>query len=443
MRTSWIGPRGRNILHVGSWSLAAKAAAAANLFLPIPFVLADLGPAQFGVWVTLVSLTTLAGFLDFGFSNGAMNLIAAAHARGSASEVATIVREAILALSRIAVWLVLPVLAALAIVPWHHLFGLPETLSGECRGAVAAILLSILAAIPLDLSYRAQLGLRVGQKTFRWQAIGQLAAMASVIGLAKLHAPLAVLTTAAVAAPTLASLANTHLLLRHESVRNAPLLDSAQRARVRRNIQGEGVMFFVLQLAAALAFTSDLVLISSFRGPEEAGHYAIAQRLFSVIPLAFSLIWAPLWPTYRHSLAVGDQRWAMRTLSRSVVLAISLSSVAALTIALGFHDIVGLWVRAPFAMSGLLIAGFAAWAVTESAGTAIATFLNAASVLKFQLVTACVFAVACVTGKVLAISHGYVEVVPWVTLATYLSLSMLPFLLYRRRIFASVFQRKY
>jgi len=134
MRTSWIGPRGRNILHVGSWSLAAKAAAAANLFLPIPFVLADLGPAQFGVWVTLVSLTTLAGFLDFGFSNGAMNLIAAAHARGSASEVATIVREAILALSRIAVWLVLPVLAALAIVPWHHLFGLPETLSGECPG---------------------------------------------------------------------------------------------------------------------------------------------------------------------------------------------------------------------------------------------------------------------------------------------------------------------
>jgi O-antigen/teichoic acid export membrane protein len=74
----WMGPRGRRILHTSAWSMVAKLAAAANLFLTVPFVLRTLGPAQFGAWATLVSLVMFAGFLDFGFGNGTMNLIAAA-----------------------------------------------------------------------------------------------------------------------------------------------------------------------------------------------------------------------------------------------------------------------------------------------------------------------------------------------------------------------------
>ena len=40
----WVGPRGRRILHTGAWSMVAKIAAAANLFLTVPFVLHALGP---------------------------------------------------------------------------------------------------------------------------------------------------------------------------------------------------------------------------------------------------------------------------------------------------------------------------------------------------------------------------------------------------------------
>src|SRR6476620_1916650 len=121
---SVIGHRGRHILHVGSWSLVSKVAAAANLFLPIPFVHAALGAERFGVWATLVSLTILVGFLDFGFSNGAMNLVAAAHAKDSAREVGNIVREAIKALSLIAATLAVAALIVLPLLPWHQLFSM-------------------------------------------------------------------------------------------------------------------------------------------------------------------------------------------------------------------------------------------------------------------------------------------------------------------------------
>lgn len=84
-----------------------------------------------------------------------------------------------------------------------------------------------------------------------------------------------------------------------------------------------------------------------------------------------------------------------------------------------------------------------AWCVVEAAGTALATFLNAASVLRYQLATACVFAAICLSGKVWVVARIDVALVPWVTVASYCLASALPFLWFGRRIIASAFAKKY
>jgi O-antigen/teichoic acid export membrane protein len=216
-----------------------------------------------------------------------------------------------------------------------------------------------------------------------------------------------------------------------------------ERANIARRIRDEGILFFGLQLTAALAFSADLPLIAAFRGPAEAGTYAIVQRLFSVIPLALSLIWAPLWPIYRQALAAGDHQWVKRTLRHSLKSAVALATIGAAVLAIGFDPITGLWVHKPLVVGGVLLAGFSAWCVVEAAGTALATFLNAASVLRYQLVTACVFATICLVGKVLAITHLGIAWVPWVTVVTYCFASVLPFLWFGRRIFSDAFTRTY
>lgn len=439
----WIGHRGRNILHTGGWSLAAKVCTAANLFISIPFVLSAIGTEQFGAWATLVSLVAFAGFLDFGFGNGAMNLLAAAHGRNSPAEVATILHEGRRALLRIALWLAVIALIALPLVSWHRMLGMPDSMSSASRNAVAAVLFSIVLAVPLNLANRVQLGLGRGDRAFRWQAIGQLATLAMVIVLARTHASLTTLTAAAVATPLLASVANTCSVWRDPAIATASPMAGPERTEIARRIRGEGILFFGLQLSAILAFSVDLPLISAFRGPAEAGTYAIVQRLFSVVPLALSLIWAPLWPIYRQALATGDHQWVKRTLRRSLGFAIALAAIGAAVLAFGFDPITGVWVRKPLVVGGVLLAGFSAWCIVEAAGTALATFLNAASVLRYQLVTACVFATICLLGKAWAITHLGIAWVPWVTVVTYCMASVLPFVWFGRRIFADAFTRTY
>lgn len=440
---TWIGSRGRKIVHTGIWSLIAKGCAAANLFISVPFVLRALGPEQFGAWVTLVSLVTFAGFLDFGFGNGTMNLIAAAHGRQSKEEVATILHESRRVLRGVAMRLAAVAIVAIPFVPWQHMLGMPESASAQSRTAAAIVLFSVILAVPLNLANRVQLGLGRGDRAFRWQAIGQLATLAAVISLASTHASLTVLTAAAVSTPLLASIANTYGLWREPTLATTSTASTEERLVLGRQIRREGLMFFLLQLTAAMAFSADLPLISIFRGPEEAGTYAIVQRLFSVIPLALSLVWAPLWPIYRQALATGDHHWVMRTLRHSLISAIVLAMACSVVLALGFDRIVSLWVNRPLLVAGTMLAGFALWCIFEAAGTAISTLLNAASSMRFQLITSCTFAVICFSGKIWVVADFGVMWIPWVTVVTFFLVNVLPLLWFRKQIFSSVFARKY
>lgn len=425
-----VGARGRNILHTGAWSFFAKAAATANLFLCVPFVLSALGPEEFGAWATLVSVVAFAGFLDFGFGNSTMNLVAAAHGRGQADEVKTLVREGQRTLAQVAIALAALMMLLLVCVPWHRVLGLHPDMTENARWASATVLFAIVLAVPLNLATRIQLGLGRGDHAFRWQAVGQLSALCLVIILALANASLPALTAAAVLAPLLGSLGNTISLFRDPAMTGA----AARRPELARAIRNEGALFFVLQLAAALAFSADLPLISSLCGSVAAGEYSIIQRVFSVVPLTLSLLWTPLWPTYRHALASGHHEWVTRTLRRSVVAAVCFAAGMGSIIFVGFDQITGLWLKREIGVGSTLLAGFAIWVVLEAGGTALATFLNAASVVRYQVVIAIVFATTCLAGKALVLAHIGMSAIPWVTAATYATISLIPTFILRRRL---------
>jgi O-antigen/teichoic acid export membrane protein len=438
----WMGPRGRRILHTGAWSLVAKGAAAANLFLTVPFVLHALGPAQFGAWATLVSLVIFAGFLDFGFGNGTMNLIAAAHGRGANAEISIVMREGFRTLLWIAFWLAVVILIAVPLVPWYLLLGMPQTMADSSRAAVAAVLLSIVFAVPLNLANRVQLGLGRGDRTFRWQAVGQSLATVVVIALTKAGGTLAVLTAAAVATPLCASMANTITLWR-DPVMAPGRTNIPRQPAIARRIRSEGLSFFVLQLAAALAYSADLPLISALRGPTEAGTYAIVQRLFSIVSVGLSLVWAPLWPIYRHALAAGDHKWVARTFYRSAVFATAVAALVGLVLAFGFHGIVRIWLHRAIPASELLLTGFALWCVVDAFGTALGTFLNAASVLRYQLIFAPIFACVSLTLKAALLEHAEITALPWVAVCCYVLLVLLPIATRAKAIRQKIAHTKY
>ncbi|MGO4501965.1 lipopolysaccharide biosynthesis protein [Dyella sp. 2YAF14] len=437
-----LGPRGLQILRTSFWSLIAKAAAAANLFLSVPFVLHALGQNEFGVWATLVSFIAVSNFLDFGFGNGTMNLVAAARGRDAGPEIPIIVRESQRALFKIAAYVAVIATALGAFMPWHRLLGVPESMEGVARTASFMVLLSVVCAIPLNMANRVQLGLGQGDRAFRWQAAGQLTTLLVVIVVATQHGSLVALTAATVLTPLLASAGNLLYLRRSlPAVSSAPLPAATQDYATR--IRREGLSFFVLQLAASLAFSMDLPLISALRGPSEAGVYALAQRLFSIIPMTLALVWAPLWPTYRHALASGDHRWVYRTFKRSALVAGAYACCVGTVLALAYQPVTSIWLHHPAQASAWLLFGFALACVVDAIGTATSTLLNAASVLRYQLLLAVPFSLVTFTCKAYALTHFGADMLPWITLTVYTLLVLLPLGLRVEHIRETVAQSRY
>ncbi len=439
-----IGTRGRSVLSASAWGLTAKLCAGANLLLSVPFVLRALGQAQFGAWATLVSLVTFAGFLDFGFGNGTMNLVAAAHGRNEHSVVAAVLHESWRVLLGIAAAIAIIATILLPLVPWNRLLGLPTTAAWESRLAIAAVLYSIAIAVPLNLAMRAQLGLGRGERAFRWQAAGQVLAAVLVVMLALFGASLPTLTAAAVATPLIGAAGNTLTLWRDYPASRVDARSArARRKEIAGRIRREGFLFFILQLAAALAFSADLPLVSALRGAAEAGTYAVVQRLFSMIPLCISLVWTPLWPIYRQALAIGDHAWVMRTLRRSCATAIGFAATCAMIFALCFPLISRLWVHHLAPVDRALLAGFVMWCIVEAGATALSTLLNAASVMRFQMITSIIFATICFTGKAMVLSRIGIDGVPWVTALAWCIVNAIAFTCFGHRVFERIATTRY
>lgn len=409
------------MLHGGAWSLVSKVCSTANLLLSVPLVLASLGTERFGVWATIVSLVSFASFLDLGFGNGAMNLIAGARGRGADHEVAAIVQAArrpLLVVSACVAVVGGFAVAALPLADWLRVPAVDRDATRACLGLLVA---AVAAGIPLNLSTRVMLGLGEAATAFRWQAAGQLATLAALALGALLEQGLVPLVGIALTGPLLGPLATT-VLLRRRLAACRVAGSQGLGDRIRR----EGALFFALQLAAAVSFGLDLALITRLQGPESAAGFTIVQRAFSLIPLSLGLLWTPLWPTYRHALAAGHQEWVVRTLRRSLAGAVGFAAVGAAVVAAGLMLASSYAHGRAFDPDLRLVGGFALWIVADAVGSAISTFFNAASIMRYQVVVGLVFAVVCVAAKAWSIEHWGAWSAPWTTLACYLVASLLP-----------------
>lgn len=425
-----ISHRGFRILKTGGWALTAKICAAINLFVCVPFVLEALGQRYFGAWAAVVSVITLSNFLDFGLGNGAMNLIAGAKGGNRPEQISGIIATAYASLLKTTAFLTLSFLA-IPFLPWHRLLGLPVADAGISTASVAIVLFAVVATIPLSLANKLQLGLGIGGKAFRWQAAGQLLTAGTVILLAKSGYGLPALVAGSALIPLSALLMNTREFLKDFPKVDAPLHADSQ---ISRQIRHEGSLFFILQLCAALAFSLDLLLITALSGAEQATTYSIVQRVFSLIPLSLGLFWVSLWPTYREALAANHHHWAFRTFKKSTLLAALYAACFGLLIALLFKPVTTLWIGHTIQASSFLVWGFAAWHVLESIGTSVATLLNAGSIVRYQVFIGCIFALTCLSIKIMILRQHTPEALPWVTAACYLMLSLFPAILLRKRI---------
>src|SRR5205085_8320463 len=99
-----------------------------------------------------------------------------------------------------------------------------------------------------------------------------------------------------------------------------------------RSLLRLGTLFFILQIAVSLAFTSDNVIVAQVVGPQAVTDLSVPARLFSLIPLFLGIALTPLWPAYGEAMARGDKTWVILTLRRSFLATLAIGALGALAL---------------------------------------------------------------------------------------------------------------
>ena len=196
-----------------------------------------------------------------------------------------------------AVAAILLVLFALAypFIDWAGLLHVGSTSSAREVGATLAVTFALFAlGIPLGLAQRAQLAYQEGFAVSLWQAVGTVAGLVGLIVAIRFSAGMTGVALALSGGIAFGAAANyVAFFARRPWLR--PSL-AAFRAKAARIVLRRGMLFFVLQIAAGLAFASDSVVADQVLGPEAAARYSVAQRLFFLPPVIIALATTPLWP---------------------------------------------------------------------------------------------------------------------------------------------------
>jgi O-antigen/teichoic acid export membrane protein len=311
--------------------------------------------------------------------------VAAAEGRDDRDLVARAVSTAFFALLGLAA--VLAVLFALAyrFVPWSSVFNVDGHAARGVGAAAAAFAAGILLSLPLAAVQRTQVGMQETFVASGWQALGSLLALASVLVAVAVGASLPYLVLAVAAAPALALAGNGAQLFfrRHPWLRpEIKRIDGLTGRRLLRI----GALFFVLQLAVAVAYGSDALVLTQILGPKAVTTYSVTMRLFLIVPALAGFVLAPLWPAYGEAISRGDAEWVRRTLRRALRGGLALSVSGAVLLALVARPLIHVW--AGFRPPYLLVAAAGIWMIVMTTAAVLAAFLNGARVIRAQVVLA-------------------------------------------------------
>ena len=363
----------------------------ATALVVVPVVLHHLGHELYGVFATITAIAGLVGWADFGLGNGLISEVAAAQGRDDSESTARAVSTAFFALLGLAIVLGALFAAAYPFVPWDSIFNVSGAAASGVGAAAAAFAVGVLLALPLGVVQRAEIGLQEMFVASLWQALGSLLGLAGVVIAVAVGASLPYIVLAVAVAPAVALAGNGGELF----FRRRPWLRPTLK-RVSRDVAGAllriGSLFFVLQIAVAVAYESDALVLTQILGPSAVTTYSVTMRVFLVVPALANFVLAPLWPAYGEAISRGDTRWVRRTLRRAVQGGLLLSISGAGFLALVARPFIDVW--AGFRPPYLLIVAAAIWVVVMTLGAVLAAFLNGARVIRAQIVLAVLMMIA-------------------------------------------------
>jgi len=424
--------RSRRLVRAGFSSLAARMGGVVLALVLTPVIVRALGDERYGVYATITTVVGLLAFSDLGVGNGLVARLAAADGHGDQERQRRLVSTALAVLA--VGGALIGVLASLVAItaPWPDLFGSSTIPVEELRSAVLVFGLLFAASLPAGLGQKVLLGLQRGGEASAWLLASTVAALALTAVAAFFDAGLTLVVAATLAPPVCLGAAQSVWLFRLQHPELRPRLGDVSRSDITELLRIGG-LFVLLNLAGAVAFQTDLFVVSGVLGATSAAVFAICLRLFGLVVHAVTAALSQLWPAFAEALACDDDGWVGQTLLRTMAATAVLVVPAVVLLVIVAQDMIRWWVGPSLVPPTALLIAMACWTVQQCAIYPLAMLMNGAEMVRFQVVAASSMAVTNVLVSIVLARQIGISGPVWASLLTHLVLNAAPAVVVVRR----------
>jgi O-antigen/teichoic acid export membrane protein len=430
--------RHRRVFLSALGAASSKGLAFLNFLAAVPLTVPYLGSERYGLWMTITGLIGFFSFADFGIGAGLMTSVARATGAGDSQGARRLISTAFLALTAIAAALGVTLLAVAPFVPWARVYNVESSQAvTEAMPATVVFVVCNLVGIPLSVAEGTRSAYQSAYTHNLWGGLGSLLALAALFLTATHHAGLTWLVLALSGGRLLGMLGSFVSLFYFEHAELRPSMGWVGGS-APQELKSMGTLFVVLNVTGFLLSSSDNFVLTQFLGPDAVARYSVTARLFSVIPLALAMLTTPLWPAYGEAIARGDSAWVRKTVRRSMILVAVMSCAGSAVLLLASKQIVAVWAGTALVPSIDLLVSLALWTVIQAWGHALAMLLNAALVVRFQIIVATVTTVAALLMKIVIVNRWGISGVVWANTIAYVPLTAIPTLILVPRLLGQI-----
>ncbi len=386
--------RHRRVILSAIASVAARGISILTALVSVPLVINYLGAERYGLWLIMTSFLGILSFADLGLGNGLINAISEANGKDDRLAARRYVSNALFMLATIALLLGMSFGLLYQSFSWQQIFNISSPLAiAEAGPAMIVFMLCFLINMPLGIVQRVQMGYQEAFKNSIWLGMGNVLGLVNVLVVIGLRAGLPWLVLALAGTPILTTILNGLVLFGHQRPWLRPRWTDLNAPAVKYLLR-IGILFFALQIASAIGYQTDNIVIARILGPAAVPNYAVPMKLFALAPVILGFVLVPLWPAYGEAIARHDIRWVKRTLKRSLLLGLAVTLPAATFLIVFGKQIINLWVGPQIEPTLILLLGMGIWTVMGSVGGALSMFFNASGKIAFEVVCALLMAVS-------------------------------------------------